>query len=315
MSKKIVTLGGGTGMSYILKGLKQFPVDITAIVSVCDDGTSTGRLREEFNIPAVGDIRKVIIALSKTEPLVEKLLDYRFETCSDLNGHSLGNLLLTGLINVSDDITSGIKSLSKILNLSGKVLPLTADNVVLMGKMQDGTIIEGEHNITNDSRDIKDVFYKTEPKVLPEVINEIKEADLIVLSMGSIFTSLLPHLISKEIINAIDESKADIIYVCNMMTQPGETDGFKASDHIKLINRYLGKRKINAVLVNNGLISEKIKHTYTIKEQKDPVICDISNIEKQNVKVIADNFVTIDNDVIRHNSLKIGLHIFSYLVM
>lgn len=315
MSKKVVTLGGGTGMSYILKGLKQFPIDITAIVSVCDDGKSTGRLREEFDILAVGDIRKVIIALSKTEPLIEKLLDYRFETRSDLNGHSLGNLLLAGLIDISDDITTGIKSISKILNLNGKVLPLTSENVVLMGEMKDGTIIEGEHNITNDDREIKNVFYKNEPKVLPEVISEIKEADLIVLSMGSIFTSLLPHLISKEIIEAIDQSNADIMYVCNMMTQPGETDNFKASDHVKLINQYLGKRKINAVLVNDGEISQEIKQKYVVKEQKDSVECDIDNLEKQNVKVIADNFVTIDNDVIRHNSIKIGLHIFSYLIM
>ncbi len=143
MNKKVVVLGGGHGLSVLLKGLKQFPLDITAIVSVCDDGKSTGRLREEFNIPAVGDIRRVIVSLSETEPLFEELLNYRFETNSDLNGHALGNLLLTALTNITGNMSEGIQSLSKVLNLKGKVLPLTEDNVVLMAKMKDGTIIEG----------------------------------------------------------------------------------------------------------------------------------------------------------------------------
>lgn len=315
MNKKIVALGGGTGLSTLLKGLKQFPVDITAIVTVSDDGNSTGRLREEFKTPAVGDIRRVITSLSETEPLIESLMNYRFKTTSDLDGHTLGNLLLTGLIEVSGNMSKGIESLSKVLNLKGKVLPLTEDNVKLMAEMEDGNIISGECNITKDKRKIKKVFYKEEPKVLEEVINEIKRADLIILSMGSLYTSIIPNLICKDVIEAIDESSADIMYVCNIMTQPGETDNFKASDHIKTLNSYLGKRKINIALINNGKISEEIKNKYLVEEQKDEVIPDIDEVKQNNVNVIIDNFVIISDDMIRHNVNKLGFHIFSYLIL
>lgn len=315
MNKKIVALGGGTGLSTLLKGLKQFPVDITAIVSVSDDGNSTGRLREEFKTPAVGDIRRVITSLSETEPLIESLMNYRFKTTSDLDGHTLGNLLLTGLIEVSGNMSKGIESLSKVLNLKGKVLPLTEDNVKLMAEMEDGNIISGECNITKDKRKIKKVFYKEEPKVLEEVINEIKRADLIILSMGSLYTSIIPNLICKDVIDAIDESSADIMYVCNIMTQPGETDNFKASCHIKVLNSYLGKRKINIALINNGKISEEIKNKYLVEEQKDEVIPDIDEVKQNNVNVITDNFVIISDDMIRHNVNKLGFHIFSYLIL
>ena len=315
MNKKIVALGGGTGLSTLLKGLKQFPVDITAIVSVSDDGNSTWRLREEFKTPAVGDIRRVITSLSETEPLIESLMNYRFKTTSDLDGHTLGNLLLTGLIEVSGNMSKGIESLSKVLNLKGKVLPLTEDNVKLMAEMEDGNIISGECNITKDKRKIKKVFYKEEPKVLEEVINEIKRADLIILSMGSLYTSIIPNLICKDVIDAIDESSADIMYVCNIMTQPGETDNFKASCHIKVLNSYLGKRKINIALINNGKISEEIKNKYLVEEQKDEVIPDIDEVKQNNVNVITDNFVIISDNMIRHNINKLGFHIFSYLIL
>lgn len=315
MNKKIVALGGGTGLSTLLKGLKQFPVDITAIVTVSDDGNSTGRLREEFKTPAVGDIRRVITSLSETEPLIESLMNYRFKTTSDLDGHTLGNLLLTGLIEVSGNMSKGIESLSKVLNLKGKVLPLTEDNVKLMAEMEDGNIISGECNITKDKRKIKKVFYKEEPKVLEEVINEIKRADLIILSMGSLYTSIIPNLICKDVIDAIDASSADIMYVCNIMTQPGETDNFKASCHIKVLNSYLGKRKINIALINNGKISEEIKNKYLVEEQKDEVIPDIDEVKQNNVNVITDNFVIISDDMIRHNVNKLGFHIFSYLIL
>ena len=310
--KKVVILGGGTGLSTLLRGLKQFPVDITAVVSVSDDGRSTGKLRKEFNIPAVGDIRQVIIALSETEPLFQNLLNYRFKTNSDLSGHALGNLLLTGLIDVAGNMSDGIESLSKVLNLKGKVLPLTEDNVVLMAEMIDGSIVEGEHNITEKNQKIKKIFYKETPKVLDEVICEIKRADLILLSMGSLFTSLLPNLICDEVKNAIDSSKGDVMYVCNMMTQPGETDNFKVSDHINVINSYLNKKKISYVIVNDGEITQKIKNKYLTEEQKDQVIFDKENLS--NINVISDNFVKIENDLLRHNTAKLGFHIYSYFL-
>ena len=234
---KLAVLGGGTGMSCLLRGLKKLPFDISAIVSVCDDGSSTGRLREEFHTPAVGDIRKVLISLSENEEEIKKLFDYRFNTSSDLDGHALGNLLLTGAAEITGNVSDGIELVNSLLKLKGKVIPLTEDNVILMAEMEDGKIIEGEHNITEYEKNIKNIFYKEEPKVLDEVIYEIEHADLIILSMGSLYTSLLPNLICDEVKVAIDNSKADVMYVCNIMTQPGETDDYKASDHIKTINK------------------------------------------------------------------------------
>ena len=316
MNKKVVVLGGGTGLSTLLRGLKQFPFDITAIVAVSDDGKSTGRLREEFSTPAVGDLRQVIVALSETEPLFQKLMNYRFDTYSDLDGHALGNLLITGVSDVAGGMAKGIESLSKVLNLKGKVLPLTEDETVtLIAKTTDGTIIEGEQNITESKKRKESVSYKKNPKILPEVLKEIKKADLIVLSMGSIFTSILPNLICQEMKDAIDESKAEVMYICNIMTQPGETDNFKASDHVEIINKHLGEKKIAVVLANNGKISDDLKKKYETEEQKDPVIFDSENLKNKKIQIISDDFVNIEDNTIRHNTTKMGFHIFSYLIL
>ena len=181
MKKKVVVLGGGTGSSTLLRGLKEFPVDLTAIVSVCDDGNSTGILREEFSIPAVGDIRRVLVALSETEPLVMELFNYRFRTTSDLDGHTVGNLLLTASSEITGNLSDGIEALSKVFNLKGKVVPLTEENVVLMGEMDDGSIIEGEHHITRSHQGIKRVYYKETPKPTKEAVKALEEADLIIV--------------------------------------------------------------------------------------------------------------------------------------
>ena len=314
MNKKVVIIGGGTGMSILLRGLKQFPLDITAIVSVCDSGRTTGKLRDEFNIPAVGDIRKVLISLSETEPLLEKLLSYQFDEDSSLNGHKVGNILLAATKNITGNISDGIEALGKALNLKGKVVPLTEDVVTLVGEMADGTIIESEHNITADKRAVKRVYYKEEPEVTKEALQAIKEADLIILSMGSLYTSIIPNLICKDIIKEIENSSAKIMYVCNMMTQPGETENYKVSDHIKTLNEYLGKRKVDLVLANNGYIAPKLIEKYSIEEQKDPVLIDEDKIEKLKVKLIQDNFVDIVDDIVRHNTIKVAFHIFSNLL-
>ena len=315
MKKKVVVLGGGTGSSTLLRGLKEFPIDLTAIVSVCDDGNSTGVLREEFNIPAVGDIRRVLVALSETEPLVMELFNYRFRTKSDLDGHTVGNLLLTASSEITGNLSDGIEALSKIFNLKGKVVPLTEENVVLMGEMEDGTIIEGEHHITQYNKsNIKRVFYKEKPQPTREAMEAIKTADLIILSMGSVFTSIIPNLICEEIVEAIDCSKGKIMYVCNMVTQPGETDDFKVSDHVRLLNQYLGKRKINVVVANNGKIDEEMAKRYESLEQKDPVELDRKETKTMVEKIIADDYVIINNNLLRHNVLKLGLHIFGYLL-
>lgn len=311
MNKKVVMLGGGTGLSNLIRALKNYPIDLTAIVSVCDDGKSTGILREEFNIPAVGDIRKVLVAMSETEPLVMDLFDYRFNTTSDLNGHAVGNLLLTAMTEITGNLSDGIEALSKVLNLKGKVVPLTEDNVILMGEMMDGTVIEGEHNITQDKRKIKKVFYKEKAEPTKEAIKAIKEADLIILSMGSLFTSIIPNLICDGIVDAIDKSNAKIMYISNIMTQPGETENFKVSDHINLLNKYLKNKKIDVVVSNTGKVNKKLAKKYETLEQKDPVLNDSSNID---CEVISDDLILISNNVIRHNPMKLGFHIFYYLM-
>ena len=314
MNKKVVILGGGTGTSTLVRGLKDFPVDLSVVVSVCDDGSSTGKLREEFDIPAVGDLRKVIASLSDTEPLFQSLLEYRFNTSSDLNGHPVGNLLLAALCNITGNISDGITSLSKVLNLKGKVLPLSEDNVVLMGIMNDGKMVEGEHNITNYKDGIMDIYYKISPKINPEVIKAIKESDMIILSMGSLYTSIICNLLSLEVKNAIDNSKAKILYVCNMFTQPGETDNFTVSKHIKVINDHLGNRKINTVIINEGKIPKKYILKYHREEEKTPVLIDKENISKLNVKIIKDNFVKLEDNSLKHDAVKLSLKIFEELI-
>ncbi len=310
MNKNIVVLGGGTGLSVLLKGLKEFPCNISAVVSVADDGKSTGKLREEFNIPAVGDIRRVLAALSETEDIVEKLVNYRFHTTSDLDGHTVGNILLTALIDICGDLSTGIKQVSKTLKLKGNVLPLTDECVTLMGEMEDGEIIEGEHNITETPKKIKRVFYKNEPKANKEVIKEIKNSDAIILSMGSIYTSVIPNLLCKDVINAIDKSNSKIIYVCNLVTQPGETDDFNVSDHVNLINSYLGKRKVDIVITNSKQIDPEIVKKYETTEQKSLVKLDKENIK---AKVISKPLVIIEDGTLRHDNSKLALEIINIL--
>ena len=310
--KKVVVLGGGTGQSTLLKGLKLFPLDITAIVSVCDDGKSTGKLRKEFNTFAVGDIRRVIVSLSETEPLFEELLNYRFSTTSTLNGHTVGNLLLTALGNITGNMQEGIETVGKVLKIKGKVLPFTLDSPILVGKMKDGSIVVGEHNITKSPKIIEKVYYKDEVKVNPKVLTAIKEADLILISMGSLYTSIIPDLLSSELLQAIDTCKAKIMYVCNMMTQPGETDDFKASDHLKVLNSYLGKKKISVVIANNGPIPETMIKKYWKKEQKSPVILDKENIK--DIELIDKDYVAVVDNVIRYQPDKLALDIYGYLL-
>lgn len=315
MNKKVVVLGGGNGMSTLLRGLKQFPLDLTAIVSVCDDGRSTGILRKEFNTPAVGDIRRVLISLSETEPLFEKMFNYRFKTEGYLNGHAVGNFLIQSMSDITGSMSDGIEALGKVLNLKGKVLPLTENgDVTLVAQMTDGTIIEGEHLITDANKIIKKVYYKENPKITPEALHSIKEADLIILSMGSLYTSIIPNIIADEMKDTLLISKAKIMYVCNIVTQPGETDNYTVSDHIKVLNEYLGARNVDVVVANNGNIDVDIAEKYQTLEQKDPVVFDKTELEKLNIKIISNNFVKIEDEVLRHDITKVALDIFSYII-
>ncbi len=315
MQKKVVVLGGGTGMSFLLSGLKDFPVDITAVITVSDNGRSTGKLRREFNMPAVGDIRKVITNLSSIDPTIKEMLEYRFSTTSDLNGHAVGNLILTSLFNITGSLKDSIAALSKLLDVKDRVLPISEEaDLTLMGETVEGDIIEGEAEITLSHRKYKKIYYKKEPKVLDEVLDAIGEADLIIFSMGSLFTSILPNIICKEIKVALNNSDAPIMYLCNAMTQPGETDKFTVSDHVKLLNKYLDKRVVDVVVASNTIVDADIIKIYETEEQKDQVIIDRDELDKMNVDLIEADMLTVIDGVIRHNSLKLSSCIFSYLM-
>ena len=315
MYKKVVVLGGGTGMSYLLKGLKDFPVDITAIITVSDNGRSTGKLREEFHTPAVGDIRKVITNLSQIDQPIKDMMSYRFKTSSDLDGHAVGNLILTAMLDITGSLTESIKQLSKLLDVRHKVLPISEDcDLTLMGLDKDGNIIEGEEQITESHRQFEKIFYKKEPKVSHEALEAIKNADLIIISMGSLYTSVLPNIICKEVEEVINESKAPIMYTCNIVTQPGETDNFTVGDHVKLLNRYLDKKKVDVVIASNTKIDDEMAKRYESQEQKDPVLIDYDEIKKIGVELIEDYLITIYDNTLKHNSLKLSSLIFSYLM-
>ena len=305
MYKKIVVFGGGTGISYLLRGLKDFPVDITAVIAVSDNGRSTGKLRKEFHTPAVGDIRKVITNLSQIDEPIKDMMSYRFKTSSDLDGHAVGNLILTVCLT----------SLSKILDVRHTVLPISEDSdLTLMGLDENGNVIEGEEEITQADAKIEKIFYKNEPKVLPEVVEAVSEADLIIFSMGSLYTSILPNIICKDVKKALDKSTAPIMYLCNIVTQPGETDDFTVGDHVKLLNRYLGKKKVNVVIANNEKIEEEMAKRYESEEQKDPVLIDYEELEKIGVELFEEDLIDIDNNTLKHDSLILSSLIFSYLM-
>ena len=306
MYKKVVVLGGGTGISYLLRGLKDFPVDITAVITVSDNGRSTGKLREEFHTPAVGDIRKVITNLSQIDEPIKDMMSYRFKTSSDLDGHAVGNLILTAMLDITGSLKASIAHLSKILDVRHTVLPISEDSdLTLMGEDEEGNVI----------RKIQKIYYKHEPKVLPEVITAIKDADLIIFSMGSLFTSVLPNIICEQVKDAFNKTKAPIMYLCNIVTQPGETDNFTVGDHVKLLNRYLDKKKLDVVIANNKKVSEAMAKRYETEEQKDPVLIDRDVLEDIGIELIEDDLMIIDSDnTLKHNSLKLSSLIFSYLM-
>lgn len=312
--KKVVIFGGGSGLSQILKGLKLFPVEVTAVVSVFDNGKSSGRLRKDYNIPAVGDISKVLLSMSNCDDDLKELMNYRFTKSKSLGNHSIKNLLLTALLDIKGDFESSIPILEKILNVQGKVLPISEDNVDLVGITKNNKRLVGEEQITKSKEKIKRIEYSNEIEINPQVLNAVKKADLIIFSSGSLFTSIIPHLISKKLNMAINRSKAKTMYICNLFTQPGETDGFKVSNHIKLLESYLGKNSIDIVVANDAKMNSKLVKKYETEEQKDQVILDKEILDKMKVLVISDKLYKIESNVYRHDSLKTAYLIFSYLM-
>ena len=312
--KKITIFGGGSGLSQILKGLKLFPVEITAVVSVADNGASTGRLRKDLNIPAVGDISKVMLAMSNVDNDTLKLLNYRFTKSKTVGNHSVKNLLLSALLDIKGNFNDSIPVLMKLLNIKGNILPLTEDNADLVGITEDNKKIYGEEQITKSAKKIKYIEYSQKIKVNPKVIEAVNSADLIIFSSGSLLTSIAPHLINKTLANAIRASKAPKMYICNLFTQPGETDNYSVSNHLKTLESYLGKHGIDVVIANNNMLNKDLVNIYQTQEQKDPVIIDTDNIEKLGVKIISDNLAKEEDGCYRHDSLKTAYLIFSYLM-
>ena len=312
--KKIIIFGGGSGLSQLLKGLKLFPIDITAVVSVSDNGGSTLRLRKDFNIPAVGDISKVLMAMSNTDQDIVNLMNYRFKQSKTLGKHSIKNLLLTALLEQKGDFASAIPVLAKLLDIEGKVLPITEDNAELVGITIDGKKINGETSITKCKKKIEKIMYDKEVVANPEVLEAIGEADLIIFSSGSLLTSIIPNIIIPDVVKAIKKSKAPKLYICNLVTQPGETDDFKVSDHINVLEEYLGKGTINMVLANNVEIPQELVLKYATEEQKDPVPLDEPVLKKRGIKVIKDKIYTVEDGYLRHDTLKTAYLVFSILM-
>lgn len=312
--KKIVIFGGGSGLSQLLKGIKLFPVDITAVVSVADNGKSTGILRRELNIPAVGDISKVMLSMADTNQDVIDLMNYRFTKSKSLGIHSVKNLLLTALLDLKGNFASALPVMEKILDVKGTVIPLTEDNVNLIGVTNDGKEIRGEEQLTKCAKKIVEVKYDKKININPKVIKAVNEADLIIFSSGSLLTSIIPHLIDKDLVDIINRSKGEKVYVCNLFTQPGETDGFTVKDHLDYLEKYLGKNKLDVVIANNAIMSSKLASKYSNEEQKDPVLLDMHELDNDNIYVISDKLFTIEDGVYRHDALKTGYLIFSYLM-
>lgn len=312
--KKIVIFGGGSGLSQLLKGIKLFPIDITAVVSVFDNGKSTGLLRKEMHIPAVGDISKVMLSMADTNSDIIDLMNYRFVKSKTLGIHSVKNLLLTALLDLKGSFASAIPVMEKLLDVKGTILPVTEDDVNLVGYTSDGKIVHGEEQITKCASKITRVSYDKDITINPKVIKAIKEADLIIFSAGSLLTSIVPHLVDKDFVKVINNAKAKKMYICNLFTQPGETDGFTVADHIDYLEKYLGKDKLDIVIANNTVMSSSLANKYATKEQKDPVLLDISEMENRRTYVISDKLFTIEDGVYRHDALKTGYLIFSYLM-
>ena len=310
--KKVVIFGGGTGLSCILSGLKLFPIDVTTVIAVSDNGSSTGKLKEELNIPAVGDVGKVLLSMANVDEDFIDLLSYRFQKGS-LNTHPVRNIVLAALIDLKGNLTEATKYMCKLLDIKGTVLPLTGEKIDLVGEST-GKEYFGEEAVSRNIRNISRLTYDHDIKIEQEIQEKIGEADLIIFSAGSLYTSIIPHLLAPEVRNALEETRAPLLYISNLVTQPGETDIQSVSQHVEVLNEYLGSRKIDLVVANNGTVDEEVRERYLSSENKRIVQVDHDTLEKMGVQVIEDDIFCIENEKIRHNALKTAFLIFSYLM-
>lgn len=288
--KKIVVIGGGTGVFTVLSGLKTYPYDLTAILTMADNGGSSGVLREEFGILPPGDIRRALVAMSNSSSILAKLFTYRFKDGEGLKGHSFGNLFLTALERITGDFSKAINEAAKILSIKGKILPVTLDKTRLFAKLKNNYLVVGETNIDIPKHDprlsIKEIFLNPPAKANKEAIKAIKEADFIIIGPGDLYSSILPNFLVKGIKEAVAKSKAKKIYVLNIMTKYGETNNFKASDFVRTLEKYLGRGVIDYILVNTSKPHAKYLKKY-LKEKSQVVVFDKENFSNSKYKIIA----------------------------
>lgn len=299
-------MGGGHGQSALLRGIKHIDnIDISTIVTVADDGGSTGRLRQYFGVPAMGDIRGVMIALAESESLLGSLMNYRFESGNkedqekDVVGHNLGNLILLALMQSTGDFAESIKTISKVLNVKGEIIPSSAQAITLFAKMEDGTIVKGEANIPKYNNRIHRVFYDTEVCASAQAVEAINEADLIIYGVGSIYTSILPNVIIPEIQEALKKSKAKKVYFCNAMTQPGETSNYQMEDHVEALE--IHEAEIDEVFVANDEIPSDVLERYAIEGSEVVKVIGKSH----HYPIRYESLLSFDDGFIRHDMLKV----------
>ena len=299
--KKVTAIGGGHGLSAILRGIKDIPdIEISAIVTVADDGGSTGRLRKRYTIPAMGDIRNVLLALSDGEPLLHELMNYRFEgeDNMDIAGHSLGNLVLTALTNMTGSFDDAIRITSNMLEVKGRIIPSTLQNVTLFAQMDDGTIVKGEANIPSLIHNIERVFYQDAVHANTEAIEAIRDADLIIYGIGSLYTSILPNTIIKEINDVLHETSAKKIYFANCMTQSNETYNYDLKAHLKALQDH--HTDVDLVIMHKDKIPENILYRYA--QQNSIEVIDNGDTD---VPVLRYPLLMFENDLIRHDPVRI----------
>lgn len=303
----IVVVGGGTGLSTMLRGLKEYTSNITAVVTVSDDGGSSGRLQQEMGILPPGDIRNCLVALADDEAVMRELFQHRFNgEMTALSGHSLGNIILAGMTQLrAGDFERAVKEIARVLAIRGSVLPSTVDRVAVRAVMADGTEIRGESNIGKARGPVATIALEpSRPRPLQDVLDAIAAADLIVLGPGSVFTSIIPNLLIPEIADAIARADALKVYICNVMTQPGETDGFKASDHVDAVLRHVGKRVFDYVLVNNRVPRKDLLAKYEVHGQT-MVEPDVEKIRRQGIECIVGDFIS-ETNLVRHDPQKLA---------
>lgn len=303
IKKKVVVIGGGTGQATLLRGLKLLNnIHLTAIVTVADDGGSTGRLRRAFHIPAMGDIRNVMISMAESETMLSRLMDYRFEGApeNEMYGHNLGNLILTALTDRSGNFMEAITAISKVLNVIGDIVPSSLQVITLYAEMVDGTIVRGESNIPKSGNRINRVFYQEKVRASRQAIDAIKSADLVIYGVGSLYTSICPNLIIEDIAHALKITKAKKIYVCNAMTQPGETDLYSMEEHVDAIVRHSGV-DVDLVLKANDALPPEVVERYKLMGS---MIVDMTE-EEHAYPIIQDNLLDFTDGLVRHDPLKV----------